>query len=98
MAHAITITDPTIIAIIEEEAQKRGLTPADAVKQIIVAHQPDQASITPQPDASDETPEERQARLERAHQLIREMQAMMTDEDRAFDYDAWLYDENGMPH
>ena len=95
MANAITITDPTVIAIIEEEAHKRGLSAAETVKELIVTHEgPD---VAPAP-ARKETPEERAARLARVHQLIREMQAMVTDEDRAFDYDAWHYDENGLPH
>lgn len=98
MANAITITDPITIAIIEEEAQKRGLSPADTVRQIIVAHQPEQRDANRAVGARTETPEERAARLAEADRILSELQAMMTDEDRAFDYDAWLYDENGLPH
>ncbi|MGC4192124.1 MAG: hypothetical protein QM589_13305 [Thermomicrobiales bacterium] len=95
MAHTITITNPHTIAIIERGAAERGLTPVEAVDLVFADRHPDKSGAA---SGKEETPEERAARLERAHHIIHEIQSMMTDEDRAFDYDAWLYDENGLPH
>ncbi|MGB3330376.1 MAG: type II toxin-antitoxin system VapB family antitoxin [Thermomicrobiales bacterium] len=98
MAHTITITNPRTIALIEEEAAARGLSPAEAVDRIIADRSDRTASVETPPAPSQETPEERAARLADADRILSELQAMVTDEDRAFDYDAWLYDENGLPH
>jgi hypothetical protein len=95
VALTITITNPRTIAIIERQAAERGVSESDMVAAIVDdALIPDDAMPAPRP----ETPEEREARFTKARALITEMQSMMTDEDRAFDYDAWLYDENGLPH
>lgn len=95
MTRTITITNPRTIALIEREAAKRGVSESDMVAAIVDdALVPDDAMHAPRA----ETPEEREARFAKARALIAEMQSMMTDEDRAFDYDAWLYDENGLPH
>jgi len=40
---------------------------------------------------------DRSARLDRMMAIAREAAAHMTEEERNFDYDAWLYDENGLP-
>ena len=97
MALTITITNPHTISRIEQEAADRGVSPTTVVDDAFA----DRRDDTPggaTPPAHRETPEERAARIQEARRLIAEMQSMMTDEDRAFDYNAWLYDEQGLPH
>ena len=63
-----------------------------------VAHLVEASAIHAGPPPKDALPpEEIEARYERAMAILREIHPHITDEDRAFDYDAWLYDENGAP-
>lgn len=95
MALTITVTNPHTIAIIEQEAARQGISETEAVDRLVADRHPS----NPDPGArKPETPEERAARLAEADRILRELQGMMTEEDRKFDYNAWLYDENGLPH
>ncbi len=42
--------------------------------------------------------QQRQAKYERLLAIADDFAAHLTKEERSFDYDAWLYDENGLPH
>jgi len=97
MALTITITDPRTIAAIRAKAAERGISESEMVSALVddaVAANPVEAM----PDAPPETPEERAARFAEIDSLLKEIHATITDEDRAFDHNAWLYDENGLPH
>jgi hypothetical protein len=98
VALTITITNPRTIAIIEAEAAKRGLSPAEAIDRVL--GDLDDPTMTERDELphSAETPAERAARLTEIDQILHEIHASITDADRAFDDDAWLYDDNGMPH
>ncbi|MGC4105202.1 MAG: hypothetical protein QM753_02455 [Thermomicrobiales bacterium] len=95
MALTITITNPHIIAIIERQAAERGISESDMVAETVDAAF---AAATPTGAPKTRSPEEIAARKARALAILGEIHASITDEDRAFDYDAWLYDENGLPH
>lgn len=94
MARAITITDPQTIDLIERAASRLGITETGYVTQLVtvLAHEPEQTTMEPLSAKAVE------ARIARAKTILAEIHPHITDEDRAFDYDAWLYDENGLPH
>ena len=96
MALTITITDPKIIKLIEQKAAEAGISASEAVEHALEERNP-QTTLAPAADGSvsGELSTERAARVA---ELVARMQARFTDEDRVFDYDAWLYDENGIPH
>lgn len=98
MAHTITITNPRTIAIIEEVAAERGLSPAEAVDRVFADRERTPLPVRAEAPPQAETPEERAARHDEIDRILNRIHATITDEDRAFDYDAWLYDENGLPH
>ena len=91
---ALTITDPDTVRLIQNAAERSGETPTELIKRLATS-----SDISPQqqPSSRHETTEEREARIARARKTLGEIHELVTDEDRAFDYDAWLYDENGLP-
>ena len=96
MALTITITDPKIIRLIEQKAAEAGISESEAVESALEERNPETTLGTVvDGSVSRELPTERAARVA---ELVARMQARFTNEDRAYDYDAWLYDENGIPH
>ncbi|HWV35559.1 MAG TPA: type II toxin-antitoxin system VapB family antitoxin [Thermomicrobiales bacterium] len=97
MALTITITDPKIIKLIEQKAAEAGISASEAVEHALGQENTKTVDQADQdhPRLSDEYKE---ARRERVLKTLAEIHELVTDEDRAFDYDAWLYDENGLPH
>jgi len=95
VARTITITNPRTIALIEREASRLGFTETGYITHLVEASSahPEPTSLPPHEsgDAID-------ARYQRALAILQEIHPHITDEDRAFDYDSWLYDENGIPH
>lgn len=76
---AFTLTNPRI----EQEATDRGVTSVTPIDAVFANH-PDEVD-TPRPS---ETPKERTARFTEIDRLLNEIHATITDEDRAFDYNA----------
>ncbi|MGN6485319.1 MAG: hypothetical protein ACTHMX_13065 [Thermomicrobiales bacterium] len=99
MALTITITNPRTIAIIEREASRLGFTETGYITHLVEASTalPEPTSPPP-PLPPHESEDAIDARYQRALAILREIHPHITDEDRAFDYDSWLYDENGIPH
>jgi hypothetical protein len=95
MALTVTITDPELIALIEQKAGEAGVSESEAVELVLGERRnPTYASQR----SGQETALAREERIARALKTLAEIHKVITDEDRAFDYDAWLYDENGLPH
>ncbi|MGI8486558.1 MAG: hypothetical protein ACR2OU_20155 [Thermomicrobiales bacterium] len=96
MALTITITDPNLIKLIQQKAEETGVSQSEAaqlvLKQGAPVSKPTQAVHTP---LTSEYKAERKAKILATLASIHEL---VTDEDRAFNFDAWLYDENGLPH
>lgn len=95
MALTITITDPETIQLIQQASERTGETPTQLVKRLAKTSSVSQATQRMGPEA--ESPHARQERIARAFKTLTEIHELVTDEDRAFDYNAWLYDENGLP-
>jgi hypothetical protein len=91
---ARTITNPRTIELIEREASRLGFTETGYVTHLV-----ETSAIQPgSPSRASLPPEAIEARYERALAILREIHPHVTDEDRAFDYDGWLYGEHGAPH
>ncbi len=45
-----------------------------------------------------DTPEKREQLMGEVLEMGRRVRAQLSEEELNFDYDAWLYDENGLPH
>lgn len=45
-----------------------------------------------------DTPEKRELLVQQVLEWGRRNRAQMTEEELNFDWDAWMYDENGLPH
>lgn len=45
-----------------------------------------------------DTPEKRERFRQQIHEWGQRNRAQMSEEELTFDWDAWLYDENGLPH
>ena len=92
MALTITITDPTIIKLIEARAEAGGLTVEQTVERAFKSDTA-QGKITrdvPPDDDADGGHEELWA-------LVRDMQARMDPSMSRDDYDNLLFDEHGLP-
>jgi len=100
MALTITITNPRTIARIQREAARRGLSPSETVEAAFMDQGDASVRIIhdPSEDLLVETPVERAERHAAIQRTLAIMHAAVTDADRAFDDDAWLYDEQGLPH
>lgn len=93
MALTITITDPRTIAVIRAKAAERGISESEVIESAFARDHdtPDRLS------RATRSPEDIAARKARALELLRDIHAAVTDDARAFDHDAWLYDEHGLP-
>lgn len=96
MALTITITDPKLIELIQQKAKEAGVSQSEAAQRVL--EERSDVAPAPEPKAHTMTQQERDERAEKAMKILSRIHAQITDEDRAFDYDAWLYDENGLPH
>jgi len=96
MALTITITDPKIIKLIEQKAAEAGISESEAVESALGKGDVESLGQTA-PDYPRLSDEYKEVRRERVMKTLAEIHELVTDEDRAFDYDAWLYDENGLP-
>ncbi len=96
MALTITITDPKLIELIQQKAEEAGVSQSEAAQRVLKerASENIRAQVTHTPLTA-EYKAERKAKVMATLASIHEL---ATDEDRAFDYNAWLYDENGLPH
>ena len=72
----------------------------------VVVHIERSDRVTSEMDQDDEdfltvvtanTPEKRERFLKQVHDWSQHNRAELSQEDLDFDYDAWLYDENGLP-
>ncbi|MGN6031457.1 MAG: hypothetical protein ACTHQE_07305, partial [Thermomicrobiales bacterium] len=90
--------NPRPTAIIGAVGAMGGLSRAVAVDGVLgYLDAPTRTQREARPNSA-ETPAERAARLAEIDQILHEIHASITDADRAFDDDAWLYDDNGLPH
>jgi hypothetical protein len=71
---------------------------------VVVHIQPGAGQRTPPPDEEEyltirtaDTPEKRERFRQQIHDWGQRNRAAMTDEELNFDWDAWMYDENGLP-
>lgn len=86
MPASLNIKNPETHRLAEELAKLTGESMAAAV-QTALRERLDQVK----------TDKSRAVRLERMTAIAENCAAHMTEEERTFDYDAWLYDENGLP-
>jgi len=91
---ALTITDPRLIKLIEQRARERGTSVEQTIADALVPT-PVETSVA---QVSSEDLEREEARQQHIDEIVRDMREHVTDEMRNFDYDAWLYDEHGLPH
>lgn len=92
MALTITITDPKLIELIQQEAEEAGLSPQQAIQHAFEAK--NKSNIATQPiTLSDSEKMRRQEIMD----LIHDMQSRMNPTMSRTDYDEWLYDEHGLP-
>ena len=84
----LNIKNPETCRLVHQLAELTGESMTAAVEQAVrerlerLAAERDQSSLE---------------KFQRLTALVNELTANATDEDRSFDYDAWLYDEQGLP-
>ncbi len=76
--------------------------PGDAV---VVQIEPAEAQRAPAQDDDEyltvsmaDTPEKRERFRKQIHEWGQRNRAQLTEDELNFDWDAWMYDENGLPH
>lgn len=88
----LTITNEAVLAMIRELAERRGVSPAEAVRQAIEREVAQSAPPAPRP----RTPEEQAALYERLMEIARQAQALPVLNDLTED-EILGYDEHGIP-